>query len=1290
MSSTGGFSAIRTEGGLLPADLLNRVAGHDAGLAGLSTSDYHLAPGERLTEAIARSWNRLVPLWRRFATVLDVLDPSDPAAGATRDGWLYPLLDELGYGRPASTRSLEIEGKSYPISHLRGRLPLHLVGAGTSLDRRQAGVRGAASASPHSMIQELLNRSDEHLWALLSNGRLLRVLRDNVSLTRQAFVEFDLEAIFANELYDEFVILWLVCHESRLDSESPESSWLERWREEAESTGTRALDALRTQVEQAITTLGRGFLAYRDNHVLRRRIRAGELDRLDYYRQLLRLIYRLIFLFVAEDRGLLLVPEASELARQRYRDFYSVSRLRDLAAGRSSRGPHPDLWRSLLVVTRGLSTPDGVPALGLPALGSFLWSEGAMPDLDASDIADTDLLAAVRSITMLVDREARLLRPIDYRNLGADELGGIYEGLLELHPVLEEDGSYFALETFAGSERKSTGSYYTPDSLIVALLDSALTPLLDEAARAPEPEEALLALRVIDPAVGSGHFLVAAGRRIAHRLAAVRTGDEEPSPDAVRHALRDVVGRCLYGIDLNPMALELAKISLWLEAIEPGRPLSFLDHHLVEGNALLGATAALVAAPIPDEAFKALTDDDKAVASAWRKSNAAESKFAQAGHGLFALGTPVEQLVAELARESSTVERMPDETVAQVEGKRAAFELLAHSNSMTRARLMADAWCAAFFAPKRAGVPRVTSATVRTLAEGAVDPAVLEVVEEMVRHHHLLHWHLAFPDVFANGGFSLVVGNPPWEKVKLSEKEFFAARHPEIAEAAGATRKALITRLETDDPTLWAAYREALRDAEVESQFLRTSGRYPLCGRGDINTYAVFAEAMRDALSPTGRLGVIVPTGIATDDTTKEFFGDCVTKQTLVSLFDFDNRARLFPDVSTQVKFCLLTLCGSSQRVREPVFSFFAHQVRDLGDPQRRFTLSPDDIALINPNTKTAPVFRSRVDAELTAMIYRRVPVLVREDDPDGNPWGIHFGTMFHMTNDSGLFLTAEELEALGAQLDGNVWRRGAQTWLPLYEAKMAHQFNHRWGDFAMGRDGTSDRQLPDISDATLADPEYMVQPRYWVAESEVQQHLPGDSRWLLGFRDICRSTDERTMIATAMPLVAVGNNEALLFSKRQPRLVGVLTAILNSFVLDYCTRHKVGGTHINFFIAKQLPVLTPAALEAPAPWSSSESVATWMAPRVLELTYTAVDMAGSAADLGYDGPPFRWNSERRRRLRAELDAACFHLYGLDRDEVAYVMDTFPIVKRKDEAAFGEYRTKREILEQYDFLAGEA
>lgn len=1288
MSESGGFSAIRTEGGLLPADLLTRVRGGDTSLPGLTPTDYHLAPGERLGEQIARSWSRLVPLWRRFATELDELSNGGPAAGATRDKWLYPLFDELGYGRIVAARAFEVEGKNYPVSHWRGRVPIHFVGAGTSLERRQAGVRGAASASPHSMVQELLNRSEEFLWAILSNGRQLRILRDNVSLTRQAFLEFDLEAIFANDIYDEFVVLWLVAHESRLDPEDPATSWLERWREEAATSGARALDALRGQVEEAISIFGRGFIAYRDNHELRSRLRSGELEPLDFYRQLLRLIYRLIFLLVAEDRGLLLHPEASELSQRRYRDFYGLARLRDVAVGRAGRGPHPDLWRSLLVVTRGLGSPSGTPELGLPALGSFLWSEEATADLDRADIADTDLLAGIRAITMRVDRDARLLRPIDYRNLGSDELGSIYEGLLELHPVVTLEPAEFSLETFAGSERKSTGSYYTPDSLIAALLDTALTPLLDYASRSANPEDELLDLRVLDPAVGSGHFLVAAGRRIAHRLAAVRTGESEPAPEAIRHALRDVVGQCLFGIDVNPMALELAKISLWLEAIEPGRPLSFLDHHLVLGNALLGATPAMVTQPIPDEAFKTLTGDDKATASAWRKSNTAEAKFARGGHGLFPLGSSIDALVVDLASQFHAVGSMSEETLKEVDAKRRAHETLTTSAMMSRARLAADAWCAAFFAPKSPGVPKITTTTVRTLSEGMVDPEVLSVIEGLQRRHSFLHWHLTFPDVFERGGFSSVVGNPPWEQIQYDPREVFAVTHPEIAQAATMSKRAaLIARLEEEDPIAFVAHQRAMRDLEALQSFVHGSGRFPLTSFGRLNTAPLFVEAVRDAVAARGRVGMIVPTGIATDSFNQYFFADCVNQRRLVSLFDFENGAPLFQDVDRRFKFCLLTLTGPAAGAEVAEFVFFAREPGDLTDPERRFALTPDDLSLINPNTKTAPVFRSRHDAELTAKIYQRVPILVREGDPEGNPWGIDFQLMFMMNTDSNLFHTVTDLEGLGAHLEGNLWRKGAEAWLPLYEAKMTHHFNHRWGDYAMHRDGSADTQLPDISDAQLANPEYLVQPRYWVAEREVKNRLPTHVNWLLGFRDITNSTNERTMISSALPLVAVGNNEALIFSTMRRRLVGLLPAVMSSFVFDYCTRHKVGGSHINFFIAKQLPVLAPSVLEASAPWSPEESVADWMRSRVLELTYTAVDMEGFASDLDYSGPPFQWDPQRRRQLRAELDAACFHLYGLDRGEVEYVMGTFPIIQRKDETTFGEYLTKRLILEQYDALS---
>jgi hypothetical protein len=1275
------FTTIRTEGGLLPADLLARVALQDRELPGVRPADFHLVQGELLGDRITRSWNRLTGAWKNFSTALAVLPADDAGTTLTRERWLLPLFEELGYGRLQTARAEEVDGRSYAISHAWGHAPIHLVSARIPLDRRTAGVKGAAGASPHSVVQEFINRSAGHLWAFVSNGLQLRVLRDNASLTRQAFVEFDLETMFADEVFDDFVVLWLTCHQSRVEATEPAECWLEKWTAAAAEAGTRARDELRVGVEAAIEALGAGFVAHPANVALKERLRSGELTTYDYYRQLLRLVYRLLFLFVAEDRNLLHPPGAGAAEQRRYARYYSLTHIRTLA-GRRRGGPHPDLWRSLTVVFDGLGRPDGIPELGLPGLGSFLWSAAASPDLDTSQVANQHLMTAIRQLGFVEDRDEKVLRPVDYRNLGTEELGAIYESLLEQHPDVNADAGTFRLNTAAGNERKTSGSYYTPTSLITELLDSAVDPVLAEAAAKPNAEEAILDLRVIDPACGSGHFLIAAAHRIAKKLAAIRTGDDEPAPDATRAALRDVIARCVHGIDLNPMAVELCKVSLWMESMEPGKPLGFLDHRIVRGNALIGATPELLDDGVPDAAFKKIGDDVAAVVGSLKKRNksAREGQANLFGGGVAASLAPIATAVEEL-------DALPDTDAVAVAVKARRWTELVSSPDYQAAVHAADSWCAAFFSDKSTTAPAVTHEQFDTArrAPTRVDPAVRSVVDRLAEQYAFLHWYLAFPDVFASrGGFDLVLGNPPWEKVQFSEKEFFASSAPEVAMLPGAIRKAAIAKLATQDPALWNDYRFSLRQADCESHFIRTSGRYPLCGRGKVNTYAIFAEAMRDVLGPKGRLGVIVPTGIATDDTTKHFFADIVDRRQLASLYDFENALPLFVGVHRSYKFSLLTLAGTQRPVDAAQFVFFAHQTSDLSDPERRFILSPADLALINPNTKTAPVFRSRRDAEITKAIYRRVPVLVRDNDPDGNPWGVEFQQgLFNMTSDSHLFRTADELRAEGAALTGNIWARGSQRWLPLYEAKMAHHFNHRFGDYALKTVVNDSNQLPDTPLALLQDPAYVVQPRYWVAESEVRRAMRDPkATWLLGFRDICRATDERTIISFPFNAAA---SAAHLMTPIVP-LRCLMHSVLNAFATDFVARFKVGGTHVNFFIAKQLALLGPAQLAAACSWARGP-VSAWIEARALELTYTAWDLEGFAADLGYGGPPFRWNPARRDLLRAELDAAFFHLYGIERDDVDYIMETFPIIRRKDIAAHGEFRTKRLILERYDALA---
>src|SRR5215831_3714430 len=455
-------TTVKTEGGLFPPDVLQRLTDTSSTIPGLTPEAYHLAGKEKLNEAASRSWNRLLGIWTVFYGMN--IPVGDPGTTATREKWLLPPSGELGYSRLQQAKALEADGRSFPVSHSWQNVPIHLVGKNIDLDHRTAGVAGAARSSPHSLVQELLNRREESQWGFVSNGLKLRLLRDNRSLTRQAYVEFDLVAMMEGQAFSDFVLLWLICHESRVEALPPEPCWLEKWATEAREQGTRALDELRDGVEHAIEALGQGFLKHAGNRSLLEKLHAGILDRQDYYRQLLRLVYRLIFLFVAEARAraLLLIAEPTSSARERYRRFYSIARLRTLAASRRGT-PHGDLWQALLVVIRGLSSAQGVPELGLPALGSLLWSTKASPDLDSCQLANGDLLEAIRALAFRIEHGVR--RNVDWRNLGPEELGSVYESLLELHPDVNVEAASFSLRIAAGHERKTTGSYYTPTSL---------------------------------------------------------------------------------------------------------------------------------------------------------------------------------------------------------------------------------------------------------------------------------------------------------------------------------------------------------------------------------------------------------------------------------------------------------------------------------------------------------------------------------------------------------------------------------------------------------------------------------------------------------------------------------------------------------------------------------------------------------------------------------------------------------------------------------------------------------
>ncbi|MEV6740593.1 DNA methyltransferase [Streptomyces sp. NPDC051104] len=1277
------FTAVHTVGGLLPADMLLRISeGKD--VPGSKPADYGLPSSRSVRDEAERSWEYLKPLWRELRKHLPEdretgLPTTDPTGRAGAD-WLAPLWRELGFGRltPIGTEGVTADSdaeKRFEVSHRWQHALIHQVAWNANLDKRPGG---AGTVPPQSMLQECLNRTEAHLWGILTNGRQVRLLRDSSALATASYVEFDLEAIFDGELFSEFVLLYRLLHESRFEvaeDAAPSTCWLEKWRTEAIAQGTRALDQLRKGVQRAITTLGTGFLKHPDNRELRE-----SLEVKTFHYALLRMVYRLLFLFVAEDREVLLSPSADETAKERYAAYFSSARLRRHAQRRRGTA-HGDLYQALRFVLSGLGNDDGLPELGLPGLGGIFDDTEADKVLHRLSLSNEPLLEAVRALSIVRDTSTKRNRVVDYRHLDAEELGSIYESLLELVPKHNATERTFELVELAGNARKTTGSYYTPSSLIECLLDSALDPVIDDAVKRgeiratrsgqPDPGPAivdeLLSLTVCDPACGSGHFLVAAARRIAKRVAAVREQNPEPTIDAVRHALHEVVARCIYGVDLNPMAVELAKVSLWLEALEPGKPLGFLDAHIKHGNALIGATPALLAKGIPDDAFKPIEGDDKKIAAAIRKRNAAE----RGGQLSFHTEESIWVSNAAFAASLREITAASADTLHDVRLQSSRFRELEQSADYLRALHIADAWCAAFVWPKVQGAPTpVTEGVFRDLqsAGAGIPVSTNEEIIRLAQEYRFFHWHLEFPEVFkvseaANGdvdpgtgwagGFSCVLGNPPWERIKLQEQEFFAQRDVVIANAANsATRKRLIAALPETNPDLYAEFAAAKRQSEGESQFLRLSMRYPLTGRGDINTYAVFAETDRVMTGPLGRMGIIVPTGIATDATTQFFFKELVQNGSIAALYDFENASPLFPGVHRSFKFSILSLTGRSLHEPAARFAFFLHDPAELNDGDKTFTLTPEEITVLNPNTGTCPVFRSRRDAEITLGIYRRVPVLIKEENSDGNPWGFQYVEVLHLSH------AANEL------MNGD---QGTIDTYKVYEAKMIHHYDHRWFTYE------------EVDDALHATPDKVAKPRYWVRKNIVDDRLQGrwDINWMMGWRDICRSTDERTVIAALLPRAALANTLPLA-SVNNPHDSPLLLAALSSFGLDYVARQKVAGTHLTMIYLRQLPVPSPQDLKA-----HGDILRT----RVLELVYTAWDMAPFAREMGDSGAPFRWDESRRQVIRSELDALFFHLYDVSRNDVDYILDTFPIVRRKDEAKYGTYRTKELILAEYDRMA---
>jgi len=1272
------YIGISSEGGLVPYDILDQIGREESGF-GQQAKDFGLAVGRRLTDEITRAWSDAQDYWHIFERRSASLPEAETGTTLTRK-WVADLLNELlGYELTLQPAGSVVGGKNYPISHRAGAgeesPPLDIEGFRIDLDRRPQARR----LSPQALVQEYLNNSDEHLWGIVTNGLLFRLLRDTSRTSRPSYLEFDLQSILYGNRFNEFSLFYRVFHRSRLPktAEDSTSCWLEKYFQLSIEQGGRVRDKLRDGVEEALKSLGTGFLHHPKNDDLRERVRSGALSAHELHRQLLRLVYRLLFLMVAEERRMI-VPEApdSERRQRLYDAYYSIGRLRTLAEKVIERSTFGDLWLSLRRTFALFENGDSNP-LGIPPLNGDLFSALAIKDLQDTHLYNDDLLVAMRRLSLF--EENRVLHRVNYSALDVEELGSVYESLLDFQPVFVDEAGVKKFDLRFGSERKSTGSYYTRSELVRELIESALVPVMQDRltnAKDNDPgkdkekkQEAILTMSVCDPACGSGHFLLAAARRLGRELAKVKTGEEEPTPKEFHLAVRDVISHCVYGVDMNPLAVDLCKLALWLEGHWTGKPLSFLDHRIKCGNSLIGVLdPSVLKEGIPDDAFTPVTGDDKKVAAAFKKKNKEERK------GQPSLPFDAAEHVHHFAAESEQLLEIAEDTPADVRRKEEIYRRAREQREWLHDWTAANVWTAAFFVPLAKyddlNVPTY-SPFMDYLLHGKDRPQMSGAANALSVERHFFHWRLEFPNVFDWGGFDVVLGNPPWDRIKLQEEEHWADDDYISGAPNKAQRARRIEEYRTSkDPKRVARvlrFDLAKHAAEATSKFARESSRFPLGAVGDINTYALFAELSTTVINSRGRAGIVIPTGIATDDTYQDFFASITQHRNLVSLFDFENRGHLFPALHTKTKFCLFTV--SAQPIDSTQFCFLSTQTSDLRDPLQVFSLSAEDLQLMNPNTRTCPLFRTTRDAELTKKVYRQVPILINEST-GANLWHIEYLRMLDMSNDSSLFRT-----------------EAASRLLRLYEAKMFWHFDHRWATF-------NQDVIRECDESMKGDPTFVVHPRYWVAKEEVSRRIDRawQREWLFCFRDVTDSRNERSVVCALVPKLAVGNNAPLILTSvdRAP-LIACLLANLNSLVLDYIARQKISGMHLNFFILNQLPVFPPSTY--------SEADIEFIGSRVLRLVYTASDVQPFAKDMGYEERPFCWSDEGRAAARAELDAYFAHLYALTKDELSYVLDpkqvfgdgfpgeTFRVLKDNEESKYGEYRTRRLVLEAFDKLA---
>lgn len=870
-------------------------------------------------------------------------DGATATAARTLRAWQARVAKDMG---PASSARAVFDRVAVPLMEAFGFRIVPLDGrAGTCLHAQlEAGGIAAAvlivtdwGRDPSTAWRESVRLGIGRTvrWCVCVTGPSIRIFDASRTYSRR-YAQFELEIAIHEPA--AFSVLWGLLHADAFGSGS--QSTLDRAVRLSEQFRAEVRASLQDGVLDALRALLGAFATARN----RRRARADPAALLD---ESLVVIYRVLFLLFAEARGL--VPKWHPV----FRDSYTIESLR----GPIERQPGPPgLWESLQAIARLAHDGCHAGTLQMPAFNGRLFSPVHAPLAESVALDDRAVRDAMLALTTRTRAHGR--QRIAYADLGVEQLGGVYERILDFSPAAVE-GNAYALTLVRAGRRKATGTFYTPRALTEFLVRRTLAPLVAGASA-----DGILSLRVLDPAMGSGAFLVAACRHLAaaYESALVREGVMSPLDvaESDRASFRRAVAqRCLFGVDVNPMAVQLGRLSLWLATLAGDRPLTFLDHHLRTGNSLVGASL-----------------DDVV-----RQPPLRGGRRGAAALPLFDVEA-VDDAIGSVVTPRLSLARDPGDTIDQVRAKeRLLMSIQQDSSPLARWKAVADLWCAEWFRERQRTTPATFGALVdELLGRGRVLPrhvsgTLLDEARTVARREAFFHWPLEFPEIFyesdggpsSSPGFDAVIGNPPWEMLRGD--------------------------------------RGTSHDAAALTAFTRESGTYRLQSDGHANLYQLFAERALSLVRKGGRLGLVLPSGFAIDHgcaALRRAVLDSTGVDTFVSI---ENRDGLFP-IHRGLKFLLLaaTAGGSTQSLpcRGGIRSPDTLDVLPDGDDRGTVELPRALLDQVSGDQLAIPDVRTAIDAAILSRIAFSVPPL---SGPGG--WNVAFGRELNATDDREHFVAA-------------------------------------------------------------------------------------------------------------------------------------------------------------------------------------------------------------------------------------------------------------------------------------------